>query len=289
MLLILGWKKVKNWFVSNKLSLNAKKTKYMVFHKQNKTVMDLNISINNVAISKVTTFNFLGLHLNSNLTWNTHVQEISKKISRVIGLLYKMQLILPRRILLSLYNTMILPHINYCLLSWGKDNDSILKLQKKAVRVISSSEYRAHTEPLFKNLNILRISDIYNYKLLIFYYNLTNNNTPTYFDNFTPILSQGNNRYAFRRPQFQIPKYYHVYSKLTCRYQLPHILNQYMTTDLHDNGEDAPYLSFVLKNIQNVSLISFKKSVKSYFVNKYSSECTIANCYICQLYSVSSI
>ena len=152
--------KVNNWLVSNKLSLNAKKTKYMVFHKQNKTVMDLNISINNVAISKVTTFNFLGLHLNSNLTWNTHVQEISKKISRVIGLLYKMQLILPRRILLSLYNTMILPHINYCLLSWGKDNDGILKLQKKAVRIISSSEYRAHTEPLFKDLNILRVNDV---------------------------------------------------------------------------------------------------------------------------------
>ena len=70
---------VNNWLVSNKLSLNAKKTKYMVFHKQNKTVKDLNISINNVAISKVTTFNFLGLHLNSNLTWNTHAQEITKK------------------------------------------------------------------------------------------------------------------------------------------------------------------------------------------------------------------
>ena len=212
-------------------------------------------------------------------------------MSRVVGILYKMQSILPRRILLSLYNTMFLPHINYCLLSWGKDNDNILRLQKKAIRAISSSEYLAHTEPLFKDLNILKINDIYDYKMLIFYHNLSNNNVPLYFKSFIPKHSQGNHRYTFRNPKYQLPKYEHVYIKLTCRYQLPHILNQYMTTDLHDNvdNQQAQYLSFLLNNISNLSLISFKYSVKSYFINKYSCECTIANCYICQLYSVSSI
>ena len=67
---------VNNWLVSNKLLLNVKKTKYMVFHKHINTISDLNIKINNSPISRVETFNFLGLHLNSSLTWNTHVQEI---------------------------------------------------------------------------------------------------------------------------------------------------------------------------------------------------------------------
>ena len=67
---------VNRWLVSNKLSLNVKKTKYMIFHKHDNNVTDQNISINNVSISRVQNFNFLGLHLTSNLTWNTHVQEI---------------------------------------------------------------------------------------------------------------------------------------------------------------------------------------------------------------------
>ena len=168
--------------VSNKLSLNVKKTKYMIFHKHDNNVTDLNISINNLSISRVQNFNFLGLHLTSNLTWNTHVQEISKKLSRVIGILYKLQSYFPRRILLLLYNTMMLPHINYCLLSWGKQGNNILKLQKKAVRIITSGEYLAHTEPIFKNWKVLKVNDIYNYKLLIFYHNLSHNNSPKYFE-----------------------------------------------------------------------------------------------------------
>ena len=82
----------------------------MLFHKHNKTVPNLKLSINSRTIDQVTRFNFLGLHLNSQLTWHTHIEEISKKIPRVTGIIYKMQNILPSKILLSLYNTLILTH-----------------------------------------------------------------------------------------------------------------------------------------------------------------------------------
>ena len=108
--------KVSTWMKSNKLVLNSKKTKYMLFHKHNKIVPTLELKINDNSIDQVSTFNFLGLHINSQLTWQTHIDEISKKISRVIGLIYKLQYILPQKILLSLYNTLILPQINYCIL-----------------------------------------------------------------------------------------------------------------------------------------------------------------------------
>ena len=52
-----------------------------------------------------------------------------------------MQNILPSKILLSLYNRLILPPINYCILSWGKENDAILLLQKRAVRAFASAGY----------------------------------------------------------------------------------------------------------------------------------------------------
>ena len=145
-----------------------------------------------------------------------------KKISRVIGVIYKMQSLFPKRILLSLYNTMILPHINYCILSWGRDCKDILLLQKKAVRNIYSADYRAHTQPLFKCLNILEVDDIYHLKILVFYHNVLTGKIPLYFHSFMPSVSTGNVRYPLRNPQLQLPKYKHEYIKLTCRYQLPH-------------------------------------------------------------------
>ena len=92
----------------------------MQFHKAPKHVPHLHLQINNNEISHVDTFNFLGLQINKNLKWNTHIDHISPKMSRIIGLLNQMKMILPQEILLSIYNTLILPHLNYCILSWGK-------------------------------------------------------------------------------------------------------------------------------------------------------------------------
>ena len=74
------------------------------------------------------------------MTWNFHINEVSKKISRNIGILKKLQLIVPNNILLTIYNTLILPHIIYCLLSLGSKPDKISRLQKRAVRAISGAK-----------------------------------------------------------------------------------------------------------------------------------------------------
>ena len=102
-----------------------------MFRKQNKSIPSFNIHINNVNIESVQNFNFLGLHLSSDMTWNFHINEVSKKISRNIGIFKKLQLIVPTNILLTIYNTLILSHINYYLLSWGSKPDKIFQLQKE--------------------------------------------------------------------------------------------------------------------------------------------------------------
>ena len=71
--------KVNNWLVTNKLSLNINKSKYMLFHMAPKHVPHLYLQINNNEISYVKTFNFLGLQMNGNLKWNTHIDNVSKK------------------------------------------------------------------------------------------------------------------------------------------------------------------------------------------------------------------
>ena len=113
-------KSVHLWLSANKLTLNVNKSRYMLFSKHKNTQMvKLNLQINNSNIQSTSEFNFLGLHINTKLNWDTHVDVVGNKISRVIGIIKKLQLIFPREILLTIYNALILPHINYCLLSWG--------------------------------------------------------------------------------------------------------------------------------------------------------------------------
>ena len=83
------------------------------------------------------------------MTWNKHVNHISMKIARSIGILYRLRNVYPESVLLTIYNTLILPHFHYCLLLWRsvvKENHSLHLLQKKALRIITNNDYLAHTE-----------------------------------------------------------------------------------------------------------------------------------------------
>ena len=99
-----------------------------------------------------------------------------------------MQWIFPTEILLAIYNALVLPHINYCILSWGADSNTIFILQKKAVRAIASAGCNAHTEPFFKLYNLLKIEDIYKFRLLVLYHNISHLKTPQYLDIFCQTL-----------------------------------------------------------------------------------------------------
>ena len=110
--------KVSQWLAANKLSLNVGKTKFMVFRMRNKVVSYPDLQINGNAIERVTQFNFLGLILHESLSWDKHINHISLKVSKAIGILYRLKSIYPHRVVLTLYNTLILPHFNYCILSW---------------------------------------------------------------------------------------------------------------------------------------------------------------------------
>ena len=70
-----------------------------------------------------------------------------------------------------------MPHINYCILSWGSQINGIHLPQKRAIRNVSKSNFSSHTEPLFKEHNLLKVQDIYYIAVCKFYYKLVNNHT----------------------------------------------------------------------------------------------------------------
>ena len=91
----------------------------MVFHTAQKRVDYPVIKLNNVVIERVSQFNFLGVILNSRLKWDKHIAHISLKFSRVSCVLFRLKHIYLQEVLPTLYNTLILPHINYFILVWG--------------------------------------------------------------------------------------------------------------------------------------------------------------------------
>ena len=111
--------KVSEWLAANKLSLNVKKTKCMVFHTPQRKVTYPEIKINNILIERVSEFNFLGITFNSNLKWHTHINYITKKITGIVGLLWRLKDLYPMTVLRMLHNSLILPHLSYGILTWG--------------------------------------------------------------------------------------------------------------------------------------------------------------------------
>ena len=80
--------KLKEWFSINKLSLNVKKTNFMVFG--NKHINEaLKIRINNEDIVKVSETKFLGIYIDFILNWKKHIQNISNKVSKCIAIIYR--------------------------------------------------------------------------------------------------------------------------------------------------------------------------------------------------------
>ena len=93
------------WLKKNKLSLNLDKTKLMIFHRQQKKVKELNITINGTNIKRVQLFNFLGITLSESMSWANHLLFIKKKISKVIGILYRLKNTFPSEVLKTLYKS----------------------------------------------------------------------------------------------------------------------------------------------------------------------------------------
>ena len=109
------------WLNVNKLSLNINKTKFMVFHPYQKEVLHLTpcLKIADTVIENVNEFNFLGVHLDSHMTWKSHTDKLALKLSKYTGILNKLKHYLPSYILRTLYFTLIHSHLNYAILTWG--------------------------------------------------------------------------------------------------------------------------------------------------------------------------
>jgi exonuclease III len=180
--------KIANWFRSNKMAVNTSKTKFIVFRTHGKYVNpdDCKIMYNStelgladdplqiMSIDRVSnesnekSFKLLGVLFDEYLSFEPHIKYLCSQISKSLYCINRVKNFIDLSSLKKLYFAMIHSKLAYCLNVYScASNATLSKLiikQKQAIRTISSASYRAHTAPLFQQLNILPLE-----KLIISY------------------------------------------------------------------------------------------------------------------------
>ena len=179
-------KEINDWLSLNKLTLNIQRSKLMVFHPYQKDIAGLipMLKINDVEIERVSSFRCLGILFDENMSWKCHTDMISNKLSKYAGILNKLKHYLPPYILRMLYFSLVNAHLNYGILVWGFVPTCLIKIQKRTIRTITCSKYNAHTEPLFKIMDILMLKELLDINALKFYYKYLRGTLPLYFYSF---------------------------------------------------------------------------------------------------------
>lgn len=261
---------VTEWMEVNKLSLNVSKTKYLVFHNIRKNIRwsDIHIKINNTELDRVHTFNFLGIIFDEHMSWKPNTDQTAQKIIKFGGILNRLKNILPTNILKIIYCSMVNSRLSYAILTWGYDYKRLEKVQKRLIRIITRSKYNSHTEPLFKFLGLLKLEDMLKLSALKFYYKHKQDSLPKYFYTFQILTHAEQHDYNTRnRGQIITQVSRTKLANKRLRIYLPKLLQ---TTD-----------RLILDKVASHSLQGYSNYIKRFFIDRYSNECLIENCYIC--------
>ena len=193
----------------NKLSLNVKKTKYMLFCIKKPHIEGGNMLLNGEIVDKVNHFKFLGVIIDSHLSWMDHVQHIRKKISKGIGILYKTKDYRKSDTLLTFYCSFVYPYLIYCIEVWGATTKgnfiSLLKTQKRVVRLIKSVSIRTESAPLFSELKMLSVFKIYVLKITVLMFKYHHGQVPNTIDYLFTKVNNVHDRDTRQSSQYYVP------------------------------------------------------------------------------------
>ena len=252
---------VSKWFNANKLVLNLTKTSFIYFHNRQSNSAsirdDLTLSIDDKPLIKSKSVSFLGVNIDENLNWDSHINYIGTKISKCIGIMYKLRYCLPCSALFSLYNSLILSHIIYCIVVWGNcaqtKLDKIFKLQKKAIRICTNSHYLAKSSPLFHKMNTLNLSHLYKYHSALLGFSYLKNMLPRNILQMFNINSKIHSHSTRNSHLFHLWKVEKLYIQRSVRFSFPNVWNSL---------PDQIHTCFFLN--------PFKRKLKQYFLSEYT-------------------
>ena len=170
---------LKQWLDSNRLSLNVLKTKCLFTGTRH-------------SIERVNSYKCLGVQVDETLSWEAHISEVIGKVAKVLAALRRLRPICPQSTLVTIYKSLILPHLDYCSAVWGCIGNGLSqkleKLQNRAARIITGSSWDASSAPILYALKWDSLADRRAKQLKSLKFKTVNNLAPEYLsDKFAGI------------------------------------------------------------------------------------------------------
>ena len=260
------------WFRCNKLTLNLKKTEYVYFGGPGgRKVPPGGLRIGNESVERVEGSKFLGVWVDEGLKWTGQIERVRSKVGKLLGVLGRVKTVLSGESIYKLYNALVLPHLQYCLLVWGdfeegrnmKLGEALLRYQKRFLGLITGNRGRYHSDPIFSKLGILKIDDLYRQQLRVHAWKSTKGRLP---GNQVAMFNKVRDVHKHATRSSKTGLFFQTQDHRSVRYRIP--------KEWHSLKEELRAIN---------SLGGFKRKSKEQFISQYKSfECKLRNCYVCK-------
>ena len=186
----------KLWSTSNKMHIHYQKTSCMTIGTRQRLdgTDNLDIKADNINIRSVSNQKLLGLHIDENLNWNTHIDNRCKVVSSKISQLRQLAEYVPLQVQKQFYQGYILPLLDYGSITWGSTStaniERLSKLQKRAARIILKADFDTPSVLMFQELDWLSVRSRIKYNKAVTIYKALNNMTPDYITKLLIPMSQ---------------------------------------------------------------------------------------------------
>ena len=242
-------KKFYDWSIANRLTINTDKTFFnLITNIPYPNELSPQLKINNEEITRNPANLFLGVTIDEKIKFNLHINQISKKVSKSIGILNKLKYYLTASTMRNLYFTLVHPYLSYCNLVWGNTYTThltpLILLQKKAIRIINNAAFDAHTNELFYSSGITKLVDLNKLKLAIYMYKNQDD----------PVFSRDHS-YNTRSQSSLLP----TFQRLTVSQQSIYYSGPVLWNSI------PPYIK------ESPTIFIFKKRYKRYLIDGYAS------------------
>ena len=266
-----GLEKLGRWFRCNRLTLNLKKTEFVYFGgPKGHELGGLGLVVGGQVIKQVEGARFLGVWVDEGLRWTTHIDRVKNKVSQLMGVIGRASAVLGPGALLSLYNGLVLPHLQYCLMVWGDFSGdgngtrgaALLGLQKRFAGLISGTRGRYHADPLFARQGILKVGDLYRQQVRVHAWRFWNHRLPT---NQAAMLERAESVHGYGTRGAGARLYVSSRDHRAVGYRVP---------------SEWAALSTELRGVK--SLAAFKRASRAGFIRDYRLfACGMRDCYVC--------
>ena len=242
------------WLKVNILSLNIKKTHYMIFNRKKKCCCDVMLRIDKQLIEEVSETKFLGVIIDNGLKWNKHIQYTSKKISKGIGTIIKARHCLNKNAQITLSYSFIYPYMTYCNHIWGcsaaSNINEISVLQKKVIPIICRMKPRDSREPMYSALGIMRFS-VNVYLISKFMFRVCKGDVPEIFRTYFKFNSEIHNYFTRQWDYLHVPIVKSNLGKSNIRYRGVIIWNYIISKGVDLDISEAVFVKMVKRIVVN--------------------------------------